>query len=262
MKINLLCDEYKIERKNPAIEIELNAIQQDQNTTSKYNGVCWSKNAKTWQATLCMSHNQKKIHGGYFDIEEHAAMKVNLLCDEYEIERKNPMINIDLDPIQQVQNQTSNHTGVSWSQNAKKWKAQLAHNKKQYFGGYFDIEEHAAMKVNLLCDEYEIKRKNPMVNINLNEILQKTKSKIFQSVEAENIVDSKEVKVEEEIILNGFKNECETRFMKTNDEKRCTNAKRKRKYESIMNDDVMEEKVKIETPTQDGNKLFEEIRKD
>jgi len=118
------------------------------------------------------------------------------------------------------------------------------------------------MKVNLLCDEYKIKRKNPMVNRNLNEILQKTKSKICQSVEPENIVDSKEVKVEEENILGGFKNECENRFMKTNDEKRCTNAKRKRKYESIMNDDVMEEKVKIETPTQDGNKLFEEIRKD
>jgi len=25
------------------------------------------------------------------------------------------------------------------------------HNKKTYYGGYFDNEEHAAMSVNLLC---------------------------------------------------------------------------------------------------------------
>ena len=36
---------------------------------------------------------------------------------------------------------------------------------KDYFGGYFDIEEHAAMKVNLLCDKIEIQRKNPMIII-------------------------------------------------------------------------------------------------
>ena len=49
-----------------------------------------------------MSHNKKKYYGGYDDHEEHAAMKVNLLCDKLEIERKNPTIDIDLDEIQQV----------------------------------------------------------------------------------------------------------------------------------------------------------------
>ena len=42
------------------------------------------------------------------------------------------------------------------------------HKGKYYFGEYFDIEEHAAMKINLLCDKYEIKRKNPMINIDLD----------------------------------------------------------------------------------------------
>ena len=68
--------------------------------TSKYAGVTWNNNIKKWQVQLV--HNKKKCYGGYFDNEEHAAMKVNLLCDKYESERKNPMINIDLDVIQKV----------------------------------------------------------------------------------------------------------------------------------------------------------------
>ena len=47
-------------------------------------------------------HNKKLYYGGYFDNEEQAAMKVNLLCDKHGKERKNPMIDIKLDAIQQV----------------------------------------------------------------------------------------------------------------------------------------------------------------
>ena len=71
-----------------------------QNPTSKYRGVSWKKSEKCWQVQL--QHNKKKYFGGYFDNEEHSAMKVNLICDKTEIERKNPMINIDLDGIQKV----------------------------------------------------------------------------------------------------------------------------------------------------------------
>ena len=42
----------------------------------------------------------------------------------------------------------------------------MAHNKKQDYGGFFDNEEHAAMKVNLLCDKFGIKRKTPMIDLN------------------------------------------------------------------------------------------------
>ena len=49
-----------------------------------------------------MVHNKKKLCGGYFDSEENAAMKVNLMCDKIEKERKNPMINIHSNAIPQV----------------------------------------------------------------------------------------------------------------------------------------------------------------
>merc|ERR1711925_1353 len=112
--------------------------------------------------------------GGYCDNEEQAAMKVNLLCDKYGIERHNPTIIIEPDLIQQVQSQTSNYIGVSWDKDKKKWHARLCHNKKHYHGNYFDIEEHAAMNVNLLCDKFDIKRKNLEINI---DIIQKVKNK-------------------------------------------------------------------------------------
>ena len=48
-----------------------------------------------------MIHKGKNYYGGYYDNEEHAAMKINLLCDKYEIERKNPTIEIGPDVMQQ-----------------------------------------------------------------------------------------------------------------------------------------------------------------
>ena len=68
----------------------------------------------------------------------------------------------------EIQNTTSIYTGVSWNSENKKWETHLKHNGKKYFGGYFDNEEHAAMRVNLLCDEYGIKRKNPEIDIELD----------------------------------------------------------------------------------------------
>jgi len=180
MKVNLLCDKYKIKRKNPMIDIDLNTtIQKIQNKTSIYTGVSWNRDKKKWETSL--TYKKTKYYGGDFDNEEHAAMTVNLLCDEYEIKRKNSMIDIDLNTIpQKFKSQTSKYTGVSWNSNIKKWKSQLYHNKKEYHCGYFDNEKHAAMSVNLLCDEYEIKRKNPMIDLKLNaikQVLQSTKVK-------------------------------------------------------------------------------------
>jgi len=133
------------------------------NHTSIYTGVSWDKRDKKWAAQL--THNKKLYHGGNFDAEECAAMKVNLLCDKYEIERKNPMIEIKLDAVQQVENQTSKYIGVCWHKKAKKWKAQMTYNKKEYYGGLFESKEYAAMKVNLLCEKLKIERKNPTINI-------------------------------------------------------------------------------------------------
>ena len=74
----------------------------------------------------------------------------------------------------EAQNLSSQYIGVSWDKQNKKWQVQLQHNKKRCFGGLFGKERDAAMKVNLLCDEFGILRKNPMVDIQLDEIPQVT----------------------------------------------------------------------------------------
>jgi hypothetical protein len=61
---------------------------------------------------------------------------------------------------------------VSWHKATKKWQAKISHQKKQYYGGCFKNEKHAAMAVNLLCDEREIGRKNPTIDIDLDQIQQ------------------------------------------------------------------------------------------
>jgi hypothetical protein len=97
-------------------------------------------------------------------------MKVNLLCDKFGMERKNLKIHIEPDVMQQVQNPSSKYTGVSWNKNRKNWETKLMYNKQHYYGGNFDNEEKAAMKVNLLCDKLGIERKNP--NLKLDKIQQ------------------------------------------------------------------------------------------
>jgi len=150
--------------------------KQFKTQTSKYNGVCWLKDNKKWEASL---YNKKKYYGGLFDNEKQAAMKVNLLCDKMGIERKNPMIIIEPDEMKQrCKNQTSIYIGVCWHKDAKRWQARLILNKKVYHGGLFDNEEQAAMKVNLLCDKNGIQRKNPTVIIEPDAI-QKVPKKNF-----------------------------------------------------------------------------------
>merc|ERR1712096_595795 len=102
--------EFGIQHKNPTIVIEPDAIEQIIGQTSIYSGVCWNKRGSKWQAKLI------DYYGGLFDNEEHAAMRVNLLCDEFGIQRRNPMIDIELDKIQQqFKNQQSEYIGVSWN---------------------------------------------------------------------------------------------------------------------------------------------------
>ena len=81
------------------------------------------------------------------------------------------MLNIDFVKIRQKSyfcessNKTSIYTGVTWQKDRKKWHVQLSHNKKTYHGGFFDKEEHAAMKINLLCEQFGIKHRNPTINV-------------------------------------------------------------------------------------------------
>jgi len=213
MKVNLLCRKYGMECKNPRIIIEPDEIQKVKNqSSSKHTGVSWQKHCKKWKANLM--HRGKDYFGGYFDVEEHAAMQVNLLCDKYEIKRKNPMIIIKPDAMQKVPNKTSIYTDVTWQKNRNKWHAQLKDKGKIYYGGLFDKEEDAARKINLLCDKIKIKRKNPEINIDV--IQKKTESEIYEYATG-NIVNE-QVKIEDEDILDKFKDKCENRFIQTNDD--------------------------------------------
>merc|ERR1711925_58010 len=142
-------------------------------------------------------------------------------------------------------------------------EATLKYNKKKCYGGQFENEEHAAMKVNLLCDEYETKRQNPTIEIKpeiIQKSYEKTKSKMAQSA-TENTVDER-IKVEDKNILHGFKAQYEHRFIQSNDEESCIdrascqNQKRKRKEDN----DVKVEEVEIATYKHVEYGLLQEIQ--
>jgi len=181
MSVNKLCDQYAIARKNPTIDIKSFKAHQVQKSTSQYIGVCWNRKSKKWHSHV--RFNEKVYYGGLFDNEEDAAMKTNLLCDKFGIRRKNPAVDKELFI---VPNQTSQYFGVSLHKATKKWETKLTHDKKQYFGGLFDREEDAAMKVNLLCDKLGIKRKNPMVIIKPNAIQQHGDKHLINTLQKRN----------------------------------------------------------------------------
>jgi len=76
---------------------------------------------------------------------------------------------------------------------------------------------------------------------------------------------NEEVKIEDKNILDGFKDQFENNFMKSNNEENCIdtascqNQKRKRKEEPIIND-VKEENVEIAISNHNKYELLEEIQ--
>ena len=55
---------------------------------------------------------------------------------------------------------TSQYVGVFWHNVYKKWIAGFQYKKKKYYGGLYDNEVDAAKKVNSICDELGIQKKN------------------------------------------------------------------------------------------------------
>ena len=97
---------------------------------------------------------------------------LNVFCTHTQTFQKTHIIRLTTN-FYEVPNKTSSqYTGVCWHKDKNKWRAQLTHNKKKYSGEYFDNEEHAAMKVNLLCDKYKIRRKNPRIDLEPDVIQQ------------------------------------------------------------------------------------------
>lgn len=62
--------------------------------SSKYKGVCWNKQAKSWQAYI--KTDGKHIHLGYFDSEEEAAFVYNQAAKRYfgEFACLNPVMSV------------------------------------------------------------------------------------------------------------------------------------------------------------------------
>jgi len=257
--VNKLCEEFGIPSHNPTIGAISNEQYQKKDKTSQFRGVTRHRDGKKWCVRLCIK-GEKAKYGGYFNNELDAGKRVNQICEELKIAPQNLTISAVPNEQYQKREKMSQYKGVYWHKRSEKWYTHLSmKGEKLRHGGVFTDELDAAKNVNQLCEEFGIPLKNHGIVKMPTQQSSKTKSKVHQYKTA-NIVN-KEVKIEDVYILDRFKDECEKRFLQSNDEKRYIatefqnlNAKRKRKENSIMDDDVKEEK--------EENELLEKIQQD
>jgi len=156
-RVNELCEELKIPLQNPGISAIPTQPYQKSEKTSQYKGVSWIKKNRKWLSYLVNAGKLK--YGGTFNGELDAARRVNQLCEELEIPLQNP--GISSIPMQQYQKKekTSQYTGVDFNRN--KWRARLClKGTVLKYGGEFEIELDAAIRVNQLCKEFGIPLQN------------------------------------------------------------------------------------------------------
>jgi len=120
----------------------------------------WTKKKKRWRAAVFFCH--KKYEGGHYTNELDAAKRVNQLCDELGMKRKNP--SVDSMPAPKVVCLSSQYKGVSWEKKLQQWKATVYWKKHIYGAGTYINELDAAKRVNEICDSLGMERKNPEVN--------------------------------------------------------------------------------------------------
>jgi len=141
-------------------------VLNKQTQSSKYKGVNWVKKSRKWRAYIYLGDSFKQ--GGTYNNQLDAAKRVNQMCDEFKIKRKNPDVNASPNP--DIKNETSEYRGVSWNVQYRKWTTVVCVNRNRYHGGYFDEEIEAAQKVNQLCDELGTQQRNPELNTIVNSI--------------------------------------------------------------------------------------------
>jgi len=124
-------------------------------SSSEYKGVVWNTKNKKWRASVYW--NCQRYPGGEYRDELDAAKRVNQLCDELEIERKNP--GVDANPPANVTHFTSKYKGVA--RNGQLWAVTIFFNSQKIHGGRYCDELDAAKRVNQLCDKLKITQKNP-----------------------------------------------------------------------------------------------------
>jgi len=174
-RMNQLCDELKIPRQNPQISVISNQQYEKKEKISKYKGVYWHKQRKTWYVRIYQKE-QKQMYGGCFKDEFDAAKRVNELCEHFGISQQNPTI---LNHEYQKQEKISQYKGVTWNKQRKKWRVRIYPKEhKPKFGGYFKDELNAGKRVNQLCEELEIAPKNLAISAIPNQQYQKKRKDI------------------------------------------------------------------------------------
>jgi hypothetical protein len=160
-RMNQLCDELKIPRQNPQISVISNQQYEKKEKISKYKGVYWHKQRKTWYVRIYQKE-QKQMYGGCFKDEFDAAKRVNELCEHFGISQQNPTI---LNHGYQKQEKISQYKGVTWNKQRKKWCAQVHYKGGNFkFGGSFKDELDAAKRVNQICEKLGIPSQNPKIS--------------------------------------------------------------------------------------------------
>ena len=119
-------------------------------TASKYKGVTKSCGKNRWNVEIAKDGQRHKL--GVYSSEEAAGLAYNVKAKEL---FTNPRLNVvtEADVPDVPETKTSRYRGVSWSKKYEKWVAQLRHDKKNHFVGYFSEEIKAAKAINSKCRE-------------------------------------------------------------------------------------------------------------
>merc|ERR1712034_41281 len=165
---------------NPGIIAIPDKQYQKKEKTSQYKGVAWNRDRKKWYVLMYLK-GEKLKYGGTFCDELDAAKRVNQICEELGIPQQNPTISAIPNEQYQKKEKTSQHKGVSWSREKRKWRVQLSSKGEKLKCGYFIDEMDAANKVNQLCEELGMSLENPEISVISNQQYQHGEHQIIQN---------------------------------------------------------------------------------
>lgn len=115
--------------------------------TSSYVGVCWSKSAQEWMATIKI--NGESRHLGYYDNEVIASMAYETALNALEVDEIAKECGVELpyslgDIIGEKHKPASKFKGVSFNKAAQKWRAAIKTNGVANHLGTFKTELQAS----------------------------------------------------------------------------------------------------------------------
>jgi len=117
---------------------------------------------------------QTPKYGGQFNDEQDAAKKVNQICKGFGIPLQNPGINGMPNQQHETKEKASQHKGVTYDKGTGKWRARCQlKGQTPTYGGVFEDELHAAIKVNEICKDFGIPEYNPTISAIPNHEYQK-----------------------------------------------------------------------------------------